>query len=112
MLMNIHVATQYCENYGTADQPYWKFKSGVTYVLTNFTHPLTDGIGAAGQAAVDAVRAQIEYANPMSEEYIIDWEFKPSTEPTTDEQLELEYDGRISYPSPRIDLRTVGAQAA
>ena len=102
--MVIHVHTQYQENYGTETAPYWKFKGGSTYVLLGFEHPLSDGLAAAGQAAVESVRSQIEYANPMSEEAIIDWEFKADAALTQYETDQLEFEGRVSSPSPRITL--------
>lgn len=101
-MFNIHIHTQYRENYGTPEAPYWKFKGGDTIIVTGFDHPLCDGIGQAAQAVVDALRARIEYRNPMSEEYVIDWEFAPVDALTQSEQDQLEFDGRISDPSPRM----------
>lgn len=100
----IHIHTQYKENYSDdpINAPYWKFKGGSTYVVTGFSLPLNDGLFAAGEAIVNAVRSQIEYANPMSEEYIIDWEFAHAAAVTEDEAMQLKYDGRIDYPSKRI----------
>jgi hypothetical protein len=101
---NIHLHTQYCENYGDEAKPYWKFKGGETYVITGFNHPLNDRIGAAAAAVVDAMRARVEYANGMSEEYLLDWELVPASELTQSERDQLEFDGRITDPSQRIAL--------
>jgi len=103
-MLNIHVHTQYCENYGDSQNPFWKFKGGSTYVLTGFNHPLSDGIGAAAQSAVNSVRPQIECDNDACREYIIDWEFAPVDALTQDEQDQQNFDGRVSYPSKRIAL--------
>lgn len=102
--MNIHIATQYMENYGTPERPYWKYKGGSTYVVEGFTHPLNDRIGAAGAAVVEALRPTLEYANSMAEEYIIDWSFESVDALTENERLQLEYDGRVTYPDKRIPL--------
>lgn len=103
-MMNIHVHTQYAENYGDAEKPHWKYKGGSTTVLTGFDHPLNDQIGAAAKVVVEKFREKIEYHNDMSEEYIIDWEFYPVDELTRDEKEQLEYDGEIRYPSTRISI--------
>jgi hypothetical protein len=101
MSLSIHIHTQYRENYGTEAEPYWKFKGGSTRVIDLFAASITDGIGAEAQAVVDAARGLIEYANPMSEEYIIDWELVDTGTLTEDERLDREY-GSGTYQSPRI----------
>ncbi len=102
--LNIHVQTQYMENYGTADAPYWKFKGGDTYVITGFSHPMNDTIGAAAMAAVESVRARIEYSNPMASVTIIDWEFAPADGLTQWERDQQAFEGSVTTPSPRIAL--------
>jgi hypothetical protein len=100
--MHIHIDTQYKENYGTAEAPYWKFKGGSTVVVTGFDHPLTNGIGAAAQAVVDALRPSIEYSNEYAEVYILDWAIVSKDALPQDELMQLEYDGRISFPCKRL----------
>jgi hypothetical protein len=100
--MDLHITTQYRENYGTEEAPYWKFKGGTTYVVEGFNHPLTSGIGAAAQALVNQLRPTIERADAYVEEYILDWELVSSGTLTEDERLEQEYDGHIAHPSPRL----------
>lgn len=104
MAFDIHIHTQYCENYGDESQPYWKFKGGDTIVLTGFDAPFNDRIGAAAAAVVEAVRSQVEYRNAFAESYIIDWEFAEADTFTEDERLQQEYDGKILYPSKRIAI--------
>lgn len=104
MSITLHVHTQYMENYGDAAQPYWKFKGGDTYVVTGFSHPLTDGIGRAAEVAVESVRASIERSDEFAQIYILDWELVLDGRPTEDERLQQEYDGRVSSPSPRVAL--------
>ncbi len=35
--MKLVICTQYRENYGTEDRPYWKMKGGNVYVVENLT---------------------------------------------------------------------------
>ena len=68
--MKLVIGTQYRENYGSADEPYWKFKGGSTYVVENIT--------AAQQARIErdgipTLKGLIEYSSPMTEEYILDY---------------------------------------
>ena len=102
--MNIHIHTQYCENYGDVSSPYWKFKGGNTYVITGFALPLNDQIGRSAQTIVDAVRPTIESKNDYFEEYILDWEFADEDTLTDWERDQQEFDGSISSPSPRIEV--------
>jgi hypothetical protein len=103
-MTTIHIHTQYQENYGDAAMPYWKFKGGNTYIVTGLDLPLNDQIGRLGALAVEALRSKIEYANDYAQEHVIDWEFAPADALTRDEQLQMEYDGRIIDPSPRLAL--------
>lgn len=103
--MVIFIHTQYCENYGTADQPYWKFKGGDTIVVEGVNLPLNDSIVTQAQAIVDAMTPRIAYRNDASEVYILDWEIVlDDNARTTDEQLQMEYDKEITYPSPRLKV--------
>jgi len=104
-MMNIHVHTQYQENYSDdPTRPYWKFKGGSTYVIVGFNHPLTAEIGPAAERVVKALASSIEYENEMAIERIIDWEFAPADKLTDDEEMQLRYDGRIDYPSKRVAI--------
>jgi hypothetical protein len=92
--MDLHINTQYRENYGTESEPYWKFKGGSTIVVV-------DAEGSV-DVLVENMRASIEYSNPMSEEYVRSFELRPSETLTDDEKDQLEFDGKITYPSKRI----------
>ena len=110
MIIAIH--TQYRENYGTDDQPYWKYKGGDTFIVEGFSLPLDSNIGTSAQAIVDMVRPTIEYRNPMSEVYMLDWEISlDDNYMSMDAKLQLEFDGKIEYPDPRININTL-SQAA
>ena len=102
---DIHVLTQYRENYGDAERPYWKSKGGGTYVLTGFAHELCAGIGAAAAAAVEAARGKIECRNDFCTVSIIDWELANVGDLTDEEKTQIKYGyGRVDFPSERIAL--------
>jgi len=102
--MMIVIRTQYRENYGTESEPYWKFKGGYDYKVTNV--PTT----ASTHEVVDTVRSKvdyIEYEGPMSEQYILDWSVEDDGYLSEFEQSQLEYDGAILYPEPTIDYKEI-----
>ena len=66
--MKLVIYTQYTENYGDSDQPYWKNKGGSTYVVENLTQPQVTKIKEQGLPTLTAL---IEYANSFSTESII-----------------------------------------
>ena len=66
--MKLVIYTQYTENYGDSDQPYWKNKGGSTYVVENLTQPQVNKVQEHGLPTLTAL---IEYANKFSTEYII-----------------------------------------
>src|SRR5580765_2154409 len=104
---DIHVLTQYRENYADAGQPpYWKNKGGSTYVITGFAHELCSGIGDAAQAAVDAMRPKIGCRNDFCTVQIIDWELANVGDLTDDEKTQIKYGyGRVDFPSERLALQ-------
>jgi hypothetical protein len=74
--MKLVINTQYRENYAAHDEGYehgvseahWKFKGGTTYVVPRFTD-----VNNITQVMKN-LSTLIEYGNPGSEQYIIDWE--------------------------------------
>ena len=79
----------------SAEKPYWKSKGGNTYHVTDIPCP------ADYQVIVDA--AGVEVNNEMFHEYIIDWSIAEDDYMSQFEQDQLEYEGRIIYPDPRIE---------
>ena len=100
--MKILITTQYRENYGTAEEPYWKFKGGEDYFILG-----VDPVKTAPGVLVEQVRGQIEYSGAMSEEYIQDWELVADDYVTDFERSQLELDGVIQYPAKILELETV-----
>ena len=68
--MKLVIQTQYTENYGSTDKPYWKFKGGDTYIVPNLSLAQSERILRDG---IPTLKALIEYKNDMSEEYITDY---------------------------------------
>ena len=68
--MKLVIGTQYCENYGSVNEPYWKFKGHSTYVVEGLT---PDQAARAVQNGIPTLRSLIEYSNPMSREYVLDY---------------------------------------
>ncbi len=100
--MKILITTQYRENYGTAEEPYWKFKGGEDYFILG-----VDPVKTAPGVLVEQVRGQIEYSGDMSEEYILDWELVADDYVTDFERGQLELDGIIQHPAKILELETV-----
>ena len=97
------ISTQYCENYGSEADPYWKMKGGSEYVVKDLDFD-TDYEWA--EARVDQIlvkiRDQIEISNPMCEEYVLGWEIVADDYLTQYERSQLEYDGVIQFPAKEI----------
>jgi hypothetical protein len=66
--MKLVIQTQYSENYGSTDKPYWKFKGGDTYIVPNLTPAQAERILRDG---IPTLKALIEYKNSASEETVI-----------------------------------------
>lgn len=68
--MKLVIWTQYSENYGDADRPFWKFKGGDTYIVANLTPAQSERVLRDG---IPTLRALIEYSNPMSQQRVVDF---------------------------------------
>jgi hypothetical protein len=92
--VKILITTQYRENYGTETDPYWKMKGSEDYFIL-----AVDPLQQAPGVLVEQVRSQIEYSNPRSEEYIVDWRLVEDDYVTDYERDQLELDGEIRFPA-------------
>ena len=68
--MKLVIQTQYTENYGSADKPFWKFKGGDTYIVQNLNADQAQRILRDG---IPTLKALIQYKNDMSEVYVTDY---------------------------------------
>jgi hypothetical protein len=100
--MKLLITTQVYENYGAHDwdgvgecPQYWKAKGGCDYVVRNIDVNRASEIFAA-------VRSQCEADNEGYREHVLDWEVVADDYLTEFERSQLEYEGRIAYPSKEL----------
>lgn len=103
--MQIIIQTQYRENYGAhawdgeGECPqYWKNKGGFQYVIEG-VDPNSD-LNKVVEEGV--ARLGCEHSDNYSEEFVISWMGTNDGELTQDEQQQMEWDGKITYPSKRV----------
>lgn len=101
--MKLHIFTQVFENYGAdlwdgkGECPqYWKAKGGDDYFIRNIANDSDTTM------AVMAVREQIESNTDYLRETIVGWNLVADDYLTEFERSQLEYDGKIMYPSTEI----------
>ena len=104
--MKLIAVTQYHENYafdadGSPSVPgYWKAKGGTEYVVARNLKSIEDT--AELQALVDAKLPEMEWDNPASRSYIIDWYVCGEDRLTQWEADQLEFEGSITSLSPDL----------
>lgn len=89
------VETQYLENYGTIDKPYWKAKGGNTHKIAN----VPEGVDVNELVQ----KADFEFSHEYAQEYIIAFSVESDDYLSQHEQWQLEYSGKIIYPDPVIE---------
>ncbi len=93
--MKIAIYTQVRENYGSADQPYWKFKGGEVFIVPDLTVEQTLKVKERG---IPTLKALIETRSDMFEEYVVDYEI-------------LDNDARVCEPwDTPFELRWIGGR--
>lgn len=95
--MMIVIETQYLENYGSAEEPCWKFKGGYCYKITDV--PLNIDYCEV----VQLVKDEVEYKSDFTEQYIINWSVESDDYLSWFEKSQLEYDGKITHKEPEFD---------
>ena len=99
------ITTQYCENYGSPDEPYWKMKGGSDYVVEGLDFDADyEWADARVDMILSKIRDQVEISNPMCEEYILGWEIVADDYLTEFERSQLEYDGKIAVPAKVLTI--------
>ena len=108
--MKLMITTQIQENYGAHDwngegacPQYWKFKGGNDYSYKLGALYLNSVI----TELVEAFRDQIECDNEGFREHIIGWSVEADDYLTEFEQSQLEYDGRIVFPTKELTLKEI-----
>ena len=90
------IHTQYRENYGTEDQPYWKNKGGQEYKVKNV--PSNENI----TTIIENIN-NIEYSNSMSQQFVIFWSIQDDDYLCWFEKSQLEYDCKILFAESVIE---------
>lgn len=99
--MIVVIQVQYKENYGTAAEPYWKFKGGSSYKVVGAPEDMDI------TEVVARVASEIEYSEAHSEQYILDY-FRAEDDWQSDfERSQEEYDGEIRFPEPVIQWQVL-----
>ena len=109
--MKLLISAQYMENYGAHDwdgqgqcPQYWKFKGGEDYAFPLGTY---DRDEANLARLVDELRGQIEWDNEGSRQYIVGYSVEEDDYLTEYERSQLEYDGRIIYPTKVLEIKEI-----
>lgn len=112
--MKVVIKTQYRENYGTPDDPYWKFKGGSVFVIENLSERQAK---RAEDTVCPNLRQLIEYSSAMGEEYFLSVQAVEDSECPWDEweepikltyengkwfAVETETNGAYSYLNKKI----------
>lgn len=99
--MILVIRTQFMENYGAHDwdgkgqcPQYWKMKGGSEYMVT--------GVNPNQDLAAIVECRDVEQNNEYCREYILDWSLESDDYLSWFEKSQLEFDGSISCPEPRI----------
>ena len=90
--MKLYVWTQDYENYGDEAAPFWKAKGGEDIFVPVQSTQLPEGV-------VESIRERIEVDNPYFRSYIAGWHVVADDYLTDFERSQLEYDGKIIYPT-------------
>lgn len=105
--MILVIATQDYENYaaheGFTGEYRWKAKGGSHYKITGV--PANTDL----EAVVDLVRGEIEQNNEYYQVHIIGYGLEADGWQSEFETSQLEYEGSITYPEPKIDYSELKA---
>lgn len=94
----IVITTQFLENYGDAERPYWKCKGGSDYVvLSNEPQPQDDFSEALLTDAACAAIEELLPNNDMCHEYVLGTNLASITKPSNSEESQMEFDGAVSF---------------
>jgi len=107
--MKLHITTQYMENYGAHDwdgtgacPQYWKFKGGEDYFYQlGAVEPGDEHLAEL----VESLRDRVEWSDEGSRSYIVGYGVVADDFLTQFERQQLEWDGRIIYPTKVLEIK-------
>ena len=94
------IRTQYRENYGTAENPYWKNKGGQEYKVKNLPNPISE------EELLDVAHdllPELQYENEYQIQYMLDWSVESDDYMSWFEKSQLDYDGEITFYEPSYE---------
>lgn len=104
--MKLYIVTQVRENYAAHDwsgegacPQYWKCKGGNDYFVDLTGFRFDEFTKKKLEMILDSVRVGIEQSNDYFDEYIVHWGVEEDTYVCESERLQMEYDGKITYPA-------------
>jgi hypothetical protein len=108
--MKLVIHTQEYENYGAHDwdgegscPQRWKAKGGSEFMVLNIpTNVPVDEI-------LELVRGEVEFRNDGFESMILGYEVEADEYLSAFERSQLEYEGSITYPEPRVEYSDLKA---
>jgi len=106
--MKLFIECQYLENYGTAVFPHWKYKGGEEYFYSLEDFRFEDDLANKKLSMiVDSLRSKVEWDDEFSKQYILDWSVVEDDYFTSFEKDQLEYEGKITYPTKYLNEETI-----
>lgn len=96
-MTKLYITTQYTENYGDDENPHWKSKGSYDYFVPNVSE-------GEIQSVLSRARLTIEHSSSYSHEYIIGYRVVPDDFITRDEEMQMEYDGKITHPTVVVEI--------
>lgn len=109
--MILVIQTQYMENYGAHDwdgqgtcPEYWKAKGGSEYMVEGV--PLNIDY----EEVIAMLGQEVNHSSSYSREWVIGWTVEADDYLSEFERQQLEYDGAIQFPEPRVSYADVVAR--
>ena len=97
MMTKLYITTQYTENYGDETAPYWKSKGSYDYFVPNVSEGEVEYV-------MPRARVKIEHSSSFCHEHIIGYRVVPDDFITRDEEMQMEYDGKITFPTVVVEI--------
>jgi hypothetical protein len=105
------IDTQFRENYAAHDwdgegacPQRWKDKGGSSYKIPVEFDQDYEWAEVYVDRILEQVRSKLEWSDDYSEQYILGWHVEADDWLSWFEQSQLEYEGRIHYPEPVLEL--------
>ena len=109
--MKLYIVTQVRENYGAHDwdgvgscPQYWKNKGGCDYFVDLTGFRFDEFTAKKLEMIVDSLRVRIQQDTDYYQESIIDFQVVEDAFVCESERLQMEYDGKITYPARFLEL--------